>query len=89
VWWNAQTLVRGAAARFAAWSAGPRRLYLATADDSSSQDGVAILTAALRAAQPAGLVWHYQPMPEEHHNTIFPVAALQAFRWLFPAARPD
>jgi len=90
VWWNQQAVVRGAAARFAAWSAGPRTLYLATSEEKETQDGAEILIAAIRAAKPSGLVWHYQPLPDEHHNTIFPVAALQAFRTLFAQpAKPD
>jgi predicted alpha/beta superfamily hydrolase len=89
VWWNDQALVCGAAARFAAWPAGPKTLYLATADDRSTQDGAEILIAALRAARPGGLVWHYLPLPDEHHHTIFPVAALRAFRTVFRPIKPD
>ena len=85
MWWNAQALVRGAEARFAAWSAGPKQPYVATAGDGSAQDGIAILTAALRTAQPRGLVWHEQAMPDERHMTIYPVAAPQALRLLFAA----
>jgi predicted alpha/beta superfamily hydrolase len=87
VWWNEQAVVRSAAARLTAWSAGARTLYVATADYKETQDAVEILTAALRSARPSGLVWHHQPLPDEHHNTIFPVAALRAFRliWARPA----
>lgn len=88
VWWNNQALVRGAAARFKSWPAGPRSLYVATADVAVTQAAVEILAAAIRDVQPGGLVWHYQPLPEEHHNTIFPVAALKAFRTMFAAATP-
>jgi predicted alpha/beta superfamily hydrolase len=88
VWWNAQALVRGAAARFAAWSAGPKQLYVATAGDGTSKEGVATLTAALEAAQPRGLVWHAEAMPDERHATIYPVAAIRALRLLFAATTP-
>jgi hypothetical protein len=47
------------------------------------QAGAEILAAAIRDARPPGLTWHYQSLPDEHHNTIFPVAALKAFRALF------
>jgi len=30
VWWNQQPLVRSAAARFAAWSTGPKQLFVTT-----------------------------------------------------------
>ena len=66
VWWNEQTLVRGAGARLAGWSAGPRTVYIATADEPSSQEGVAILTTALRTHTPAGITWTYEPMPDEY-----------------------
>lgn len=88
LWWNAQALVRSAPARFAAWSVGPKALYLATADVKETQDAAATLLAAIRAANPRALALHYQPLPDEHHSTIYPVAAVKAFRILFaPPAR--
>jgi predicted alpha/beta superfamily hydrolase len=83
VWWNEQTTVRSAAARLGNWTAGPKRLYVATADEQAMQDGVEILTTALRITQPAGVVWSYEPMPHEHHSTIFPTAALHGIRYVF------
>jgi len=88
VWWNAQHLVRGAAARFAAWSAGPKALYIATSEEPSTRDGVELLVTALRATPPPGLVWHYEPMPDEHHSTIYPLASVKGFRALFALPRP-
>ena len=36
------------------------------------------------------LQWHYEPMPEEAHSTIYHPAALRAFRVLFkPAAKTN
>jgi len=88
-WWNQQALVRSAAARFAAWPAGPRTLYLAFAEENATYGGAEVLLDALRTARPAGLTWRYQALPE-HHDTIFPVAALQALRTVFayPAGQP-
>lgn len=83
VWWNHQALVRGAPARIAAWPAGARELFVTTSEEPSTRDGVAILIAAFEARRPAGFVWHYLPLPDEHHGTIFPVAANRAFRTLF------
>ncbi len=88
VHWNRQTLVRSAPARFAAWSAGDKALFVTTSEEPSSQDGVAVLITALKATPPRGLVWHYLPMPDEHHNTIFPVSANRAFRTLFATVVP-
>jgi len=56
------------------------RLFIATADAKEMADGVAILMAAHK---PDSLAIQVDPMPGEHHNTIFPVAALKAFRALF------
>lgn len=83
-WWNHQALVRSAPARFAAWSAGRKTLFLAVAEENATYGGADLLLDALRTAKPSGLVWHYVALPE-HHNTIFPVAALRAFRTVFAA----
>jgi len=43
----------------------------------------------LRESAPPSLRWHHEPMPEEHHGTIYHPAALRAFRAVFaPAAKP-
>ncbi len=80
LWWNNGELVRHAGDRLAA--AG-HALYLA----SSSQPDIAELTRrladTLAARAPAKLHWHYEPMPEETHGTIYHPAALRAFRALF------
>lgn len=83
VWWNEQVLVRGANVRLAWWTAGPKSVYIATADEPDIQEGVSILFTALRIQRPAGITWRYEPMPDEHHGTIFPTAALRGLRWLF------
>lgn len=84
LWWNQQQAVRGAAARFAAWHAGAKQLYIATSRDA--REGMETLAAALQAA-PAGLVWHHEAMPDEQHSTIYPIASVQGFRRLFAPKR--
>ena len=83
LWWNDGELVAHAADRMKA--AAGRRLYLA----ASSQPDIAELTrklaGELAAQAPAGS-WHYEPMPEETHATIYHPAALRAFRLMF---KPD
>jgi len=88
VWWNQQAVVRGATEHLAGWTAGARTLFLSTADAKEMQDGAELLISAMRTVRPNGLVWHYLPLPDEHHRTIYPVAALKAFRTLWPAAPP-
>jgi predicted alpha/beta superfamily hydrolase len=86
VWWNDGALVRSAPSRLATWTAKPKALFVATADYKPTQEGVLALESAIREKKPNGLTIHLQPLPEEHHNTIFPVAALKGLRRLFPAA---
>lgn len=91
VWWNAFDLVQSASARLGAWAgtrtaaSRPKALYVATADELAMQEGVAKLISALEVQAPAGVTWRYEPMPHEHHSTIFPIAALRGVRWLFAA----
>jgi predicted alpha/beta superfamily hydrolase len=88
VWWDQQALVRGAAGRIATWPAAPRALFVTTSEEPSTQGGVAILVEAFTAHPPPGLVWHYVPLPDEHHSTIFPVSEIRALRALFAAPPP-
>ncbi|HSR96156.1 MAG TPA: alpha/beta hydrolase-fold protein [Kofleriaceae bacterium] len=87
-WWNHQAVVRTAAARFAAWSAGPKKLYLAVAEENATYVGADVLLEAFRTAKPSGLTVRYEALPE-HHNTIYAVAAVQAFRSVFAVAAPS
>jgi hypothetical protein len=84
VWWNHQAVVQSAAAKLAAWSGPPKRLYVTTGDLPEMQAGVAVLMAAYGDHHPANLTIEYDPLPDEHHNTIYPVAAIRALRKLFP-----
>lgn len=83
VWWNDESLVRGAGARLQEQPGLHKTLYLASADELNIVPGTARLAATLRADAPAHLTWFYQPMPHEHHNTIYRAAAPQAFRTVF------
>jgi predicted alpha/beta superfamily hydrolase len=85
LWWSEQALVRGAAARFATWSAGSRTLFFTTSEEPDTQAGANLLIEAMRTTAPPGLVWHYLPLPDEHHVTIFPITAIRGLRTLFPA----
>lgn len=97
VWWNAGALVQSASARLGAWAGRraaqraprPKAIYLATADELAMQEGVTKLVDALEVQAPAGVTWRYEPMPHEHHSTIFPTAALHGIRWLFAAPAPE
>ena len=87
LWWNDGELVERAAGRIAAMP--ERRLYLASSSEPELAQRTKRLADALAAQAPAGIQWHYEPMPEESHATIYHPAALRAFRRLFrPPADP-
>ncbi len=90
IWWNRQSVVRGADARLAAWQQPPKKLFVATADTKEMVEGTAILNDTMARHAAAGIEYRYVPMPEEQHGTIFPFAALRGIRWVFrspPAAK--
>jgi predicted alpha/beta superfamily hydrolase len=91
LWWSDQALARGAAADLALWPAGgARKLYLTIGDEGAAmQAGVDKVVAAIQAAKPADLTLVYDPMPHEHHSTVYHPAALKAFRTVWPGPRPD
>jgi predicted alpha/beta superfamily hydrolase len=85
LWWNEQALVRSAGPRLAWWTAGAKQLYVATADYAETQVAIRELVTQLEIHHPPGVTWTYEPMPDEHHSTIFPTAALHGIRTLFAA----
>lgn len=85
VFWNQGAVVKAAQARFADWKEAPKVLFIATADYEETQDGVAAILAAIHDHGPLALTVHHVPMPDEHHSTIFPFAALRGIRMLFAA----
>ena len=90
LWWNREQLVAEAAARLRVRPATRKTLYLASSDEPQLATLTQRLAAVLRTGAAPGLTWHYVPMPEETHATIYHPAALQAFRTVFappPAAK--
>jgi hypothetical protein len=58
-------------------------LYLAASNQPDIADETRRLAATLRAAANPNLTWHYEPLPQETHATIYHPAALNAFRTVF------
>ena len=84
LWWNDLALAKTAAARLSAPDKYVyKTLFLAREHEEDSGTGAQIVADALRAAAVPGLTWHYAPMPEERHGTIYHGAALKAFRTVF------
>ncbi|MFT3698815.1 MAG: alpha/beta hydrolase-fold protein [Kofleriaceae bacterium] len=81
VWWNQGRLVDNAPASIANWTKSPKLLYVATGDYKDTQDGVKQLGDQVRIA--GTVQWIYEPMPAEHHNTIYAIAAIRGVRAAF------
>lgn len=84
LWWNNESLTRGAAARLRAWPGFTRTLYLASASDDDIGNAMQTLVAALRSTAPKGLTWYYEPRPDLHHRDIYRRASPGVFRKIFP-----
>ena len=84
LWWNEQDLVRSANAPLMNWTAGPKQLYFASSDEADPTS-TELFVRTLEIAKPPGVTWKYEPMPAEHHGTIFPTAALHGIRMVFAA----
>jgi hypothetical protein len=84
LWWDNQSLAKEAAALLRTHPASSRSLYLTLGDEGGGmQEGVDTLVGALKAQAPVGLRWHFDPMPDEQHHTIYHPAAWRALRLLF------
>lgn len=83
LWWNDRALAKGFGDFLAANPDLDARLFIAHSGEPSIADVVKTLPAKLEAAAPKGLRWHYLPLPDETHGTVYHPAALRAFRVLF------
>jgi predicted alpha/beta superfamily hydrolase len=84
VWWEEKALTLSAATFLQAETfPSDRSLYLASADEADILDGIGPLLQALDASAPETLNWWYEPMPDEHHNTVYHPATLNALRLIF------
>ena len=82
LWWNNGALVKSAAERLRERASPPATLYLAASREDRS-DLTQQFAGLLRTNAPANVTWHFEPMPNETHATIYHPAALAAFRYLF------
>ncbi len=83
LWWNSEWLVQHAGERLAELDADrPKALFLAHSDEPSIAEPTGRLVEFLEAAQPDGLTWVFEELPNEHHWTIFHPAVLHAVRAL-------
>jgi predicted alpha/beta superfamily hydrolase len=82
LWWNDGALVKAAPERLRAHPKSSQALWFASSGEQRG-DWIDRFASSVQANAPTGLAWHYQPMPEEKHSTIYHPAALQAFRAVF------
>ena len=84
LWWKDKELAKSSAAYLSDESFPKHRsLYLASADEIDIGEAIKPLHQALIHKAPKSLTWWYQPMPAEHHNTIYHPATLNALRLIF------
>ncbi|GLC24675.1 alpha/beta hydrolase [Roseisolibacter agri] len=88
LWWNGAQLLAQAGPTLRSRDVGPKTLFLANSDEPQIATHTRQLADVLRDGAFRDLRWHYLPMPEETHATIYHPAALRAFRTLFPPAAP-
>ncbi len=86
--WNHGALAQGAGERLKALRGMKKTLYLTSADEEDIVRNTGLLAQALRAAALPGLVWFYEPRPDQHHDTIYLAAAPQAFRKMLALSPP-
>jgi len=87
LWWNDGSLVKSAAELLLTHREPDRTrpneaLWFASSGEQRG-DWIGRFAAAVQANAPVGLQWHYEPMPQEKHSTIYHPAALEAFRAVF------
>ncbi len=58
-----------------------KKLYFATSSDAGELGQR--FADILKKSAPSGIRWHYEPMLEEKHSTVYHPGALRAFRALF------
>jgi predicted alpha/beta superfamily hydrolase len=82
LWWNDGALVKSTPERLHAESKSSNALWFASSGEQRG-DWIDRFASSVQANAPTGLKWHYQPMPEEKHSTIYHPAALKALRAVF------
>ena len=87
LWWREAELARTASARLESDFPADKTLYLASADETDIIAAIAPLVAALEAHAGPALRWWYEPMPDEHHHTVYHPATLRALRRIFDPGR--
>lgn len=79
LWWNNQELANNAEKRLTTSKRPGVSLFIASSGDGINEP-IEKLVEVLRGHAAPSVRWHYEPMPNEKHSTIYHPAALLAFR---------
>jgi predicted alpha/beta superfamily hydrolase len=82
LWWNNGQLAAQAGKLLGSAGRPPIAVYLATSSQGDMKATRQLVETGRAKAAHTG-TWHYEPMPEETHATIYHPAALRAFRAVF------
>jgi len=89
LWWDKENLSREAAADFAKGDFRGRQLWLSVGNEGSTmQEAIERVVAASNFTNPNGFTMHYDPRPEERHDTIYEPTAIAALRTLYAVKKP-
>jgi predicted alpha/beta superfamily hydrolase len=84
LWWDRESLSREAAADFTKGDFAGRNLWISVGDEGSTmQEAIDRIVAAAKSIDPKGFTLHYDPRPEERHDTIYEPTAIAALRTLY------
>ena len=84
LWWNDGFLLKQAEGRLKTLPMQGKTLYLTVGGRDDNTKEADALAELLRKHAPPGLAWHYAPLPEEAHNTVYHLGATRALRLLYP-----
>ena len=85
LWWDNESLLKGAAARVKQWPRTPRQVYLAVGHEGPEMErDTKALARIIQANKPSGTALKFEFLPGEDHGTILHPATLRAFQWMNP-----
>ncbi|HEX8425440.1 alpha/beta hydrolase [Hymenobacter sp.] len=83
LWWNNKQLVKQASSFLQSYTGKAKTLYIATSSEPRIATDGRQFAEILQATTKPAISWHFEPMPDETHSTIYHPAAQKAFRYVF------
>ncbi len=89
LWWDKESLSREAASDFAKGGFAGRNLWMSVGNEGATmQEAIDRVVSAAKAAGPQNFALHYDPRPDERHDTIYEPTAIAALRTLYAVKKP-